>query len=244
VGATAGGFLVIRYGIGTALAVDTVTFAAAAALYHSFSGRGATALPRSVGAGVSRRTLMRALLRSRVVFSVTASFAFATGAFGMLNAVTAPLFDHRYHQPNAYGYVAAMLGVGYLFGEALTGHVRRHAVVRRSVSVAFLITGAAAYLLADAPTVTTAFLAAFMLGAADGVTEVAHDTLIQLNTPRDLRAGVFAMANSIERGGMVLGVLAAPVLLSGRSPETVARLSAGLLVATMVRSSERAVSLT
>jgi predicted MFS family arabinose efflux permease len=230
VGATAGGFLVIRYGIGTALAVDTVTFAAAASLYHSFSGRGSTALPRSVGAGVSRRALLRALLRSRVVFSVTASFAFATGAFGLLNAVTAPLFDHRYHQPNAYGYVAAMLGVGYLFGEALTGHVRRHAVVRRSVSVAFLITGAAAYLLADAPTVATAFLAAFMLGAADGVTEVAHDTLIQLNTPRELRAGVFAMANSIERGGMVLGVLAAPVLLSGRSPETVVRLSAGLLV--------------
>ena len=43
-----------------------------------------------------------------------------------MNAVTAPLFDHRYHQPNAYGFVAAMLGVGYLFGETLTGHVRRH----------------------------------------------------------------------------------------------------------------------
>ncbi|MDX6545905.1 MAG: hypothetical protein QOG02_1679 [Gaiellales bacterium] len=230
VGATAGGFLVIRYGIGTALAVDAVTFAAAAALYHSFSGHGSTALPRSIGVRVSRRALLRALVRSRVVFSVTASFAFATGAFGLMNVVTAPLFDHRYHEPNAYGYVAAMLGVGYLFGEALTGHVRRHAVVRRSVSVAFLITGAAAYLLADAPTVTTAFLAAFMLGAADGVTEVAHDTLIQLNTPRELRAGMFAMANSIERGGMVLGLLAAPLLLVGRSPESVARLSAGLLV--------------
>jgi predicted MFS family arabinose efflux permease len=230
-GAAAGGFLVIRYGIGSALAVDTVTFVAAAALYHSFSGHGLTALPRSSGAGVSRRALLRALVRSRVVFSVTASFAFATGAFGLLNAVTAPLFDHRYHQPNAYGYVAAMLGVGYLFGEALTGHVRRHAVVRRSVSVAFLISAAAAYLLADAPTATTAFLAAFMLGAADGVTEVAHDTLIQLNTPRELRAGVFAMANSIERGGMVLGVLAAPVLMTGRSSESVVRMSAGLLVA-------------
>jgi MFS family permease len=232
VGATAGGFLVIQFGIGTALAVDLVTFIAAAALYRSFSGLSAATEPRSSGDGppISRRTLLGAILRSRVVFSVTASFAFATGAFGLMNAVTAPLFDHRYHQPNAYGFVAAMLGVGYLFGETLTGHVRRHAVVRRSVSVAFLITGAAAYLMADAPTTTTAFLAAFMLGAADGVTEVAHDTLIQLNTPRHLRAGVFAMANSIERGGMVLGVLAAPVLLSGRSPESVVRLSTALLI--------------
>ncbi len=231
VGATAGGFLVIRFGIGTALTVDMVTFIAAAVLYRSFSGQGMATEPRSAdGPRVSRRTLLRAILRSRVVFSVTASFAFATGAFGLMNAVTAPLFDHRYHEPNAYGFVAAMIGVGYLFGETLTGHIRRHAVVRRSVSVAFLITAAAAYLLADAPTATTAFLAAFMLGAGDGVTEVAHDTLIQLNTPRELRAGVFAMANSIERGGMVLGVLAAPVLLAGRSPETVVRFSAGLLV--------------
>jgi MFS family permease len=232
IGAAAGGFLVIQFGIGIALVVDLATFIAAAALYRSFSGLTAATQPRSSGDGarVSRRTLLRSILRSRVVFSVTASFAFATGAFGLMNAVTAPLFDDRYHQPNAYGFVAAMIGVGYLFGEALTGHVRRHAVVRRSVSVAFLITAAAAYLLADAPTATTAFLAAFMLGAADGVTEVAHDTLIQLNTPRELRAGVFAMANSIERGGMVLGVLAAPVLLNGRSPETVVRLSTGLLV--------------
>jgi MFS family permease len=232
IGAAAGGFLVIQFGIGIALVVDLATFIAAAALYRSFSGLTAATQPRSSGDGarVSRRTLLRSILRSRVVFSVTASFAFATGAFGLMNAVTAPLFDDRYHQPNAYGFVAAMIGVGYLFGEALTGHVRRHAVVRRSVSVAFLITAAAAYLLADAPTATTAFLAAFMLGAADGVTEVAHDTLIQLNTPLELRAGVFAMANSIERGGMVLGVLAAPVLLNGRSPETVVRLSTGLLV--------------
>ena len=232
IGAAAGGFLVIQFGIGTALAVDLVTFIAAAALYRSFSGLSSATEPRASGdePRISRWTLLRTILRSRVVFSVTASFAFATGAFGLMNAVTAPLFDHRYHQPNAYGFVAAMLGVGYLFGEALTGHVRRHAVVRRSVSVAFVITGAAAYMLADAPTTTTAFLAAFMLGAADGVTEVAHDTLIQLNTPRHLRAGVFAMANSIERGGMVLGVVAAPVLLAGRSPETVVRLSAGLLV--------------
>jgi predicted MFS family arabinose efflux permease len=232
IGAAAGGFLVIQFGIGIALAVDLATFIAAAALYRSFSGLTAATQPRSSGdePRVSRRTLLRSILRSRVVFSVTASFAFATGAFGLMNAVTAPLFDDRYHQPNAYGFVAAMIGVGYLFGEALTGHVRRHAVVRRSVSVAFLITAAAAYLLADAPTATTAFLAAFMLGAADGVTEVAHDTLIQLNTPRELRAGVFAMANSIERGGMVLGVLAAPLLLNGRSPETVVRLSTGLLL--------------
>ncbi len=230
VGATAGGFLVISYGIGPALGVDVVTFVAAAALYRSFSGPGSVTEPRSSSDHVSRRTLLRAMVRSRVVFSVTASFAFGTGAFGLMNAVTAPLFDHRYHQPNAYGFVAAMIGAGYLVGETLTGHVRRHAVVRRSVSVAFLITGAAAWLLADAPTATTAFLAAFMIGAADGVTEVAHDTLIQLHTPRELRAGVFAMANSIERGGMVLGVLAAPLLMAGRSSESVVRLSAGMLV--------------
>ena len=59
VGATAGGFLVIRFGIGTALTVDMVTFIAAAVLYRSFSGHGmgerSRARPRRPGARVSRR---------------------------------------------------------------------------------------------------------------------------------------------------------------------------------------------
>jgi predicted MFS family arabinose efflux permease len=228
-GAAAGGFLVIQFGIGTALAVDLVTFVVAAALYRSFADHGAPDARAPVSSH-SRRALLRMMARSRVVLSVTASFALATAAFGLLNAATAPLFDLRFDQPDAYGYVAAMLGVGYLFGEVLTGLIRRQTVVRRSVSVAFVCTAAAASLLSAAPTLETAFLAAFMLGAADGVTEVGHDTLIQLHSPAGTRAGMFAMANSVERVGMLLGLLLAPVLVAAASPEFAVRIAAGLLL--------------
>ena len=115
-GAASGGFLVIQFGIGSALTVDLASFVLAAVLYHSFAS-GPNLSARAPKSHQSRRSLARAMSRNRVILSVTASFAAATAAFGLLNATTAPLFDQRFGQPDAYGYVAAMLGVGYLFGE-------------------------------------------------------------------------------------------------------------------------------
>jgi MFS family permease len=228
-GAASGGFLVIQFGIGSALTVDLASFVVAAVLYHSFAS-GPTLAARASKSHQSRRSLARAMSRNRVILSVTASFAAATAAFGLLNATTPTLFDQRFDQPGAYGYVAAMLGVGYLFGEVLTGLIRQQTVVRRSISVAFLCTAAAASLLAASPTLETAFLAAFMLGAADGVTEVAHDTLIQLHSPSETRAGIFAIANSVERGGMLLGLLLAPGIVAVTSPQIAVQIAAGALL--------------
>ena len=112
----------------------------------------------------------------------------------------------------------------------LTGLIRQQTVVRRSISVAFLCTAAAASLLAASPTLETAFLAAFMLGAADGVTEVAHDTLIQLHSPAEARAGMFAIANSVERAGMLLGLLLAPGIVAVTSPQIAVQIAAGALL--------------
>ena len=229
VGAALGAFLVIRWGIGTTLAVDLGTFLAAALMYRSFAGPRSEA-PRSIGSAQSRRALLRTVLRHRVLVGLTTAFACATAAFGLLNATTAVLFAQRFHDPSAYGYVAAMIGVGYLFGETLAGRAGRPTVVRRSISVALVVTAAAMFLIAGSPTLATAFLGMFILGAADGVTEVAHDTLIQLNTPRAMIAGAFAVVGSVERTGMIAGVLAAPLLLSTTSPETVVQLSGGLMI--------------
>ena len=43
---------------------------------------------------------------------------------------------------------------------------------------------------------------------------MVYDTLIQLHVRRDLRAGVFAVAESVQNLGMVAGMAAAPVLVS------------------------------
>jgi predicted MFS family arabinose efflux permease len=228
-GATLGAVLVIHWGIGTTLAIDVATFLVAALMYQSFAGR-LPDEPRSSGGAVSRRSLLATIANTRVLLGIASSFACSTAAFGMLNASTSVFFDQRFDSPEAYGYVAAMIGVGYLVGEALTGRVRQPIVVRRSISVALLITAAATFLIAGSPTLTTAFLAMFVLGAADGVTEVAHDTLIQRHTPRAMLGGAFAMVSSIERAGMIAGVLAAPLVVTATSPETAVRVAGGLML--------------
>ena len=186
--------------------MDVATFVAAALLYHAFAGAAFTPERARIPAVKPRRALAYGALESRVVLAVIASFTFATAAFGMLNAITPTLFEHRFQASGVYGYVAATLGIGYLCGELLTGLIQRHSVVHRSLGVAFFCTALAALLFADSPTIQTAFLAAFMLGATDGVTEVAHDTLIQLHTRSGTRGGVFAIATSVERAGMLAGL--------------------------------------
>jgi MFS family permease len=229
IGATLGAVLVVHWGIGTTLAIDVATFLVAALMYQSFAGR-LPDEPRSPDSAVSRRALLTVIAKNRVLLGVASAFACSTAAFGMLNASTSVFFDQRFDSPEAYGYVAAMIGVGYLVGEALTGRVRQPVVVRRSISVALLITAGATFLIAGSPTLTTAFLAMFVLGAADGVTEVAHDTLIQRHTPRRMLAGAFAMISSIERAGMIAGVLAAPLVVSATSPQTAVHVAGALML--------------
>jgi len=228
-GATLGAFLVIHWGIGTTLAIDVATFLAAALMYQSFASR-LSDEPRALHSGDSRRDLLRFVATNRVLLGVASSFACSTAAFGMLNASTSVFFDERFDSPEAYGYVAAMIGLGYLVGEAFIGRVRHPVVVRRSISVALLITAGATFLIANSPTLTTAFLGMFVLGAADGVTEVAHDTLIQRHTPRRMLAGAFAIVSSIERAGMIAGILAAPLIVSATSPQTAVHLAGGLML--------------
>jgi MFS family permease len=229
VGAALAALVVIHFGIGWALSLDVATFMVAALTYRSFASETKPPGPPKLNP-VTRRELLAAISHNRTLVGVSLAFVCSTAAFGLLNATSAALFDDHFHHADAYGYVAAMIGLGYLAGETLTAHVRRPIVVRRSISVALSITAAAAILIADAPTIATAFLGMFVLGAADGVTEVTHDTLIQTSAPPSNLSGTFALIGSIERVGMIAGIIAAPLLIDATSPATVVRLGGALLI--------------
>jgi hypothetical protein len=99
------------------------------------------------------------------------------------------------------------------------------------VTLAFVMCAGAVYLLSYATVPATAYLMLFVLGAADGTTEVVHDTLMQLNVERSLRAGLFAFADSIKTLGMVAGLASAPLVERAMSTAGGLRLSAlGCLV--------------
>src|ERR1700745_4040928 len=107
----------------------------------------------------------------------------------------------------------AAIGAGPLCGEALSSCVRRDAVARRSVASAFLLCGGAIFVLSDTTIQATAYLFLFLLGAGDGTTEVVYDTLFQARLPRTILGGAFAAAAAIQRTGMIIGFVLAPLLL-------------------------------
>ena len=228
IGAGLGGLLVARFGIGVAMAVDLVTFVAAGLLYWTYAiatgaadGESEPERPR-----VNRRDLARVMLSSRVVLGLIVSFTVATAAFGIFNVSLPQLFESQLGQPDAYGFALAMLGVGFLCSELLTGFMQRESVARRSIFLSFLTTAGLMFVISHSTVTATVFLMLFLVGATDGITEVVYDTLIQLHVRRDLRAGVFAVAESVQNLGMVAGMAAAPVLVSINSAGWAVRVAA------------------
>ncbi len=229
VGSLVGGASVSLFGIGPALVVDFATFVVAALLYARFPHTPPTA--EDGEAEHTRRVeLLKVLVTNRVVFGLVSSFTMATAAMGLLNASLPRFFDVRIGDDSAYGYAIAALGAGLLFGEALTAFIRRESVARRSVGLAFLACAGALFIMSHTYIGATAFLMLFLVGAADGTTEVVYDTLIQLNVARRVQAGVFAVSSSVQNIGMVAGLLAAPVL-AHREPGAAPRIAAVALAA-------------
>ena len=167
VGALVGGFAVAEFSIQVALAIDLATFCLAAILYRRFARRaGPESQPRAEpGSRVSRRDLLRAILLNRVVFGLTASFTLVTLAIGIMNSDVSRAFDEQLGNSHAYGYILAVISAGYVCSEILTGYMRSQSVARRSVGLAFLASGAAAFVLSYATTVPIAYLALFLFGA-------------------------------------------------------------------------------
>jgi predicted MFS family arabinose efflux permease len=216
-GTFAGGVAVSKLGISKALLIDVATFALAALLYRQFAS---TPPPTRETSRPSRLDVLRSLVRQRVVLGLTVSFTIVTAAMAVLNASLPAFFDRRFADVHAYGYGLSAIGAGLLCGEALSSCVRRDAVARRSVALAFLACGGAIFVLSDTTIQATAYLFLFLLGAADGTTEVVYDTLFQARLPRRLLGGAFALAAAIQRTGMIVGFVLAPVLIGLGPPAT------------------------
>ncbi len=216
VGAFLGGFLVTHFGIGAALTVDIGTFGLAALVYSRFKAV-ATAEHEPSSAETSRvshRELLATLLSNRVIFGLTASFTVVTAAMGLLNTSLPKVLDQQLSDPHAYGYALGVLGAGLMCGELLTGFVQRESVARRTVSLAFLSMAGMVVVITHSHVQATLLLMLFMLGASDGTTEIVYDTLFQIYAPRRMLAGVFAIASSVQNVGMMVGLVAAPLVLS------------------------------
>ena len=225
-GAFIGALVVNTTGIGGALLLDVGTFAASSLLYLKIVARGASRQEeRTKSEGPSRLDLVRVILANRLVLGLTASFTLVTAAMGLLNAALPVFLRFELGAPKAYGYGLGAIGAGLMCGELLTGLVTRESVARRSVGFAFAAMAGCLIVAAASGSIATAYLMLFLVGASDGTTETIYDTLFQRQLPTDVRAGVFALAGSVQTTGMIVGLSLAPLVASSAGASAL-RLSA------------------
>jgi predicted MFS family arabinose efflux permease len=219
-GAALGSVSVRVLGIGPALAFDLTSFVLAAALYRSFAhvhDEEEPAKHASTELPAPRREILRVLVSDGVLFGLTASFTVVTAAMGLLNASLPGFLSQHLSEPAAYGYGLAAIAAGLFCGELLASLLPDGRIARRSVALAFAGSAAILYTVSTTSVAATVYLLLFLLGCADGTTEVVRDSLFQRHLEPRLRAGGFAVANALQRLGMACGFAAAPLvaLLAG-----------------------------
>jgi MFS family permease len=213
-------------GLSACYALDAVSFAAA--LYGvgrlpAMPPQAAAARPgpRAVAEGVSfiRRS---PLLAGAFLADLSAT------VFGLPVALFPAINAGRFHgDPRTLGLFISAIGVGGLVSALLSGPVRHISRPGLAMLATVSVWGAAfaGFAIAHSLWLTLSLLA--VAGAADTFTVVLRGTIVQANTPDQLRGRVMAADYVVGAGGAQLGNVEAGALGSLTSP-TISALAGGL----------------
>lgn len=228
VGPAVGGIIIAAVGIGAAYVVDVVSFAAslvALLAIHPLPPLGNVTRPGldAVREGLRFARMRRAILGSFVIdlnamifgmpmslFPVLALDVFKTGALG-------------------FGLMEAAPAAGAFVGALFSGWVRHVHRVGRAVLASVLAWGLA---ITAFGLVTVSFPIALLClavaGAADMFSAVFRSTLVQLETPDNLRGRIMSIHILVVTSGPRIGDIEAAVVASLTSPQF-AVVSGGIL---------------
>jgi MFS family permease len=163
---------------------------------------------------------------TRMVVGLVGAQAFVRGCLNVLIVVTA--FEVLDADAGAVGYMTAALGVGGLIGAlgafALTG--RRLAV---AFGVALVFWGLPIALMAPSSFLVTVLLLLAVVGAANSIEDVAALTLLQRIVPDDVLTRVLGVVWGLAMGGVALGSILAPAVVSLAGAEA-ALVAVGLIL--------------
>ncbi len=219
VGPLVAGVLVSLMDVGLAFAVGALAFLVAAALLAGVTVEGRI---RVTAAGESTVRLLlggfRAVARRpkpRLVIGLVLAQTFVRGCLNVLIVVAA--FRVLDAGAGAVGYMTAAIGVGGLIGAvgAVTLEPRRLA---KTFGFALVFWGLPIVLLAPWPELAVALVSLAVVGAANSVEDVAMFTLIQRIVPDELLTRVLGVLWGLAMGGVALGSIAAPALVSAIGP--------------------------
>jgi len=112
------------------------------------------------------------------------------------------------------GYLNATLGIGGLVGGFVALVLVQRGRLARDFGVGVFLWSAPLLLVAVWPSVTAAVIMMVLLGLANSVVDINGFTIIQRITPEETMSRVFGALESALIGGMALGALLMPLLIS------------------------------
>jgi MFS family permease len=220
VGPLVAGVLVMVMDVGLVFAVGALAFLLAAVLLGRVKVEGRIRVTEAAGENTLRLLLggFRAVARRpkpRLVIGLVLAQTFVRGCLNVLIVVAA--FSVFHAGAGAVGYMTAAIGVGGLLGAvaAVTLEPRRLAA---TYGLALVFWGLPIALLAPWPELAPALVLLAVVGAANSVEDVAMFTLLQRIVPDELLTRVLGVLWGLAMGGVALGSLAAPALVSAIGP--------------------------
>ncbi|MBV9414571.1 MAG: MFS transporter [Solirubrobacterales bacterium] len=209
--------------------IDAVSFAAS--LY------GLARLPNLPYPQLTRRALravadgLRFIRRSGSLAAPLRADLVAT-VFGLPVALFPAINAQRFGgDPRTLGLFATAIGAGGLLTATLSGPLHRIARQGRAMLVSVAVWGAAFAGFAIAPGLVLTLATLAIAGAADSITVVLRGTIIQTNTPEELRGRITAVEYVAGVSGGQLGNLEAGALGAVTTPSASALIGGLLTIA-------------
>lgn len=221
VGPLVAGVLVSFADVGSVFAVGAASLLVAAALFGRVRVESRVELSAST-AGESAREMVAAGFRAightpgtRLIVALTTAQTFVRGCLNVLIVVGA--FRVLHGGGAEVGYLTAAIGVGGLVGAvgAMTLEGRRLAA---PFGLALVFWGIPIMLIAPRPYLLAALLLLAIVGGANSVVDVTVFTLLQRVVPDDVLTRVLGIVWGLAMGGVAVGSIAAPILVSAIGP--------------------------
>jgi MFS family permease len=112
------------------------------------------------------------------------------------------------------GFIDATLGIGGLVGGFVALVLAQRGHLARDFGIGVMLWSAPLLLVAAWPTLTATVICMILLGLANSVVDVNAYTILQRITPEGTMARVFGAMESAVIGGMAIGALLMPALIS------------------------------
>jgi hypothetical protein len=209
-GSLCAGIAVAWIGVAPALALDVLSFVAAALVFATLRVGAGARSAEDIPAGRPLAGL-RYLLGHRRLLVLVLSFAAATLATGLANASLPRLLAEGIGLgPGAYGFGFAALGAGLAAGKCSAGFTRVGAHGGRWIGAALLLMACLFAGLALTSHPPTALLILAAIGFVDGTTDVVFDTVVQTEADPRHYGSVFGFASAAYLTTMMSAVALAP----------------------------------